>query len=96
MHLVYAAGPIKGTTFEHCTTWRKDLQAELSPCGIQIVSPMRFKNMLDQEGRIGHDFRSDHPLCRGKGIYTRDRFDVSRCDVIFVNLLGTTEVSRHL
>lgn len=90
---VYAAGPIKGTTFAACTTWRRELQAELYPLGIRVISPMRFKDFLRRDGRLGHEVQSDHPLCRGKGIWTRDTFDVSRCDVLFANLLGTTEVS---
>lgn len=93
MYLVYAAGPIKGTTFAACTTWRRELRDELRPLGIEVISPMRFKDFLDREGRLGLEVRSNHQLCLDKGIWTRDTFDVGRCDVLFANLLGTTEVS---
>ncbi len=33
------------------------------------------------------------PLSGPRGIMTRDRFDATRCDVLFVNMLGATKVS---
>lgn len=98
MNKVYLAGPITGLDFKGCTDWRKEFIKELSQYNITGISPMRYKDYLaDTPGPIkdrydGHSKIADI-LSSAKGISYRDKWDIMRCDVIFVNLIGTIKVS---
>lgn len=89
---VYLAGPIKGLSYDGATTWREDAQIALAAVGIVALSPMRFKRYLAGELTIGDSY-ADFTLSTEQGITTRDRFDVQRCDVVLMNLLGAEKVS---
>jgi len=89
-YLLYLAGPIKGTSYEEATTWRSHVAQKLPDC-IKPLSPMRFKLQLRHEKAIMGGY--DDPLCSSPGFTCRDRFDVSRSDVILMNLLGAKNVS---
>jgi nucleoside 2-deoxyribosyltransferase len=87
---VYLAGPITGTSYDGCTDWREYVQSQLPP-SIEGVSPMRGKDHLrGVESIKGY---GEHPFSTPKGITTRDRFDVTRCDAILVNFDGAQRVS---
>lgn len=89
--LLYLAGPITGVSYGASTDWRKYV-AEKLPKYIQGVSPMRGKKYLNKEKSV-KDCYENRPLSSRKGITTRDRFDVMRCDMLFVNLEGAEKVS---
>ena len=100
--LVYVAGPIAGCTWEETVEWRDHIKAKLPEC--HILTPMRGKdflhamsampltsanvddkvNMSETEAVIS----SQHP------IVVRDHWDVSRCDVLFVNLLPSLATDK--
>lgn len=92
---VYLAGPISGLTYGQCTDWREKVKDTVDP-GIVGLSPMRGKQYLEErsskDGMITGSYE-EWPLSSSRGINTRDHWDVSRCDVVFVNLLGATTVS---
>ncbi len=92
MSKIYLAGPISGLSWEQATSWRKEVDNALSDLGIECLSPLRFKNFLESEKAI-RDSYPDNALATTRAIYTRDRWDVSRSDVVFVNFMGTTRVS---
>ena len=89
--LLYCAGPITGVSYRECTDWREYVASKLPP-SIVAVSPMRGKKYLVDEGDIKDQYE-EHSLSSQKGIVTRDRFDVMRCHMILVNLLGSSRVS---
>lgn len=89
---VYLAGPITGLSFEGATDWRNDVSERLGAVGIDAYSPLRAKAYLKGVKEIA-DHYDDYVLSCRKGITNRDRFDVSRCDVLFVNLIGSTKAS---
>lgn len=89
---MYLAGPISGCTFGGCTSWREYVSNELGEEAILCASPLRNKEFLKQKGELMGSYE-ESPLSTARGIFTRDRFDVSRCDLLFVNFLGTTRVS---
>lgn len=89
--LVYLAGPIAGLSYEKTTDWRRFVAGSL-PDSIVTLSPMRYKEALANERRI-KDSYADQPLSSDPGLTTRDRFDVGRCDLVFVNFLGAEGVS---
>jgi nucleoside 2-deoxyribosyltransferase len=88
---VYAAGGIKGLSWADAVLWREDLAKALGE-NVQVLSPMRSKSYLVGENEI-KDSYDDFTLSTGKGITTRDRWDVMTCDVVFMNLLGLKKVS---
>lgn len=89
--LVYCAGPITGLSFEEAADWRENLKKMLPP-NIELLSPMRGKDHLKGEKKI-YTWKEGNPLCSKKGIVTRDRFDVSRCNLFLANLLSSETVS---
>lgn len=89
--LVYLAGPITDYSYADATGWRNDVIKQF-PDWIQGVSPLRKKEYLQGEKSIALDY-PDVPLSCGRGIFTRDKFDVYRADLIFANLLGMTRPS---
>lgn len=91
MSLVYLAGPISGLAFDEANDWRSETEAKFAAVGIDSASPLRFKDFLKDELKVKDNYT--HPLATSKGIYTRDKFDVSRSDVILVNFIGAEKVS---
>ncbi len=93
---VYLAGPISGLTFDGCTDWRKFVTSELGIDGIKAWSPLRAKEYLREFGvldKLCTGYSASSVLSSHRGIMTRDRFDATRCDVLFVNFIGATQVS---
>jgi nucleoside 2-deoxyribosyltransferase len=93
---VYLAGPITGLDYKGCTDWRQSAKAELAAVGIEAFSPMRCKEYLDGLPTIsghGREYHNMGPLSTPKGVVTRDHYDVHRCDMLLVNLLGAKQVS---
>lgn len=91
MKEVYLAGPITGLNFTGATSWRSAVAGQLADVGIKAYSPMRAKEYLSKLDSIsGHGKEYAHMgvLSTPRAVMTRDRFDATRCDVIFVNLLG--------
>lgn len=90
MFKVYLAGPIAGLTYDAAQDWRSEVTKALAP-EISCYSPLRQKHFL--RGEIGTKKYKD-VLATDRGIMTRDHFDCMTSDLIFVNYLGTTKVSR--
>lgn len=94
---VYLSGPITGLTHTGAVEWRQLVSEKfghLSGGRIRTMSPMRGKKYLDNGQPIStfNDHRSK-VLSSKEGIYTRDRNDVQRADIMLVNLLGAAKVS---
>lgn len=93
---VYLAGPISGLNFAGANEWRKAVTAYLAQHGITAISPLRGKEYLESVPILsGHGREYAHLgiLSSARSIMTRDRFDATRCDVLFVNFLGATSPS---
>jgi nucleoside 2-deoxyribosyltransferase len=88
---VYLAGPIRGLSYVSATDWRDYVKGELPP-EIIARSPLRGKAYLQGEGCLDQHRYHQH-LSTQRGVTARDRYDATHCDVLFVNLLGATEVS---
>ena len=83
---VYLAGPITGTTQEG-KSWREYVSQRFAE-DILPLSPTRDIA----------DTTDDYPLTiekmkHGKEVLARDRFDVSRCELLLVNLMNAQRVS---
>lgn len=93
---VYLAGPIAGLDYAGATNWRKQVAAELNDVGIEAYSPMRAKQYLRHVESFAKDctpYASANVLSSNRGITTRDRWDATRCDLLFVNLLSAKSPS---
>lgn len=90
--LVYLAGPITGTSYGECTDWRRIAKEVLASRGIDGLSPMRHKDYLANETKVG-DCYNNTVLSSQRGITARDRFDCQRADLVIVNMLGATRPS---
>lgn len=89
---VYLAGPIGGCSYGECTSWREVFTRLLHGFDVECINPMRGKSYLKNETEIDK-IRYSTPLSCPKGVYTRDRFDALRCDLLIVNLLGAQKPS---
>lgn len=89
---VYLAGPIGGLTYEGACEWRRAAQDVLAKEGIGVLSPMRFKGFLVNEGVLkSEEGFHNHALASSRGIFRRDTSDVRKSDVLLVNFLPNEE-----
>lgn len=93
MGSVYLAGPIGNLSYGECTSWRNYAIKRLGEHNIDGITPMRAKEYLKSEKRIAIDKQYTNPLSTDKGIVSRDRFDVGRCDIVLANFLEAEEKS---
>jgi nucleoside 2-deoxyribosyltransferase len=94
--LVYLAGGIAGLPGSETVNWRRHATSLLGNYGVEALSPMRAKDALANQSRIGTDFneyKDRGAFFTSRGIMTRDFNDVKRCDAMLVNLLGLTKPS---
>lgn len=89
---IYLAGPITGLSYDDANDWRDYVTGKLSGIA-ECISPMRAKGFLKSVGNLGKSGYEANPLSSQKGITTRDRWDVSRCDAVFMFLGDSESVS---
>ena len=84
---IYLAGGMSGLTWEEADRWRRDF-ASLVP-DFRCLSPMRCKREKliknKNEDKLGPTIEEE-PLLSRRGIFVRDHFDCTRCDLVVVNL----------
>lgn len=97
---VYLAGPISGLTYQQATGWRDAVTAELIQDNIKCLSPLRSGvHLRDHDGLL-----TDCEIAPGlepavkamstkRGVVARDLFDVTKCNILLVYLLGATSIS---
>lgn len=91
MAKVYLAGPMRGLSKEAMCEWRSYVAAKLQPC--ESFSPVRgFEHLLQDDGHMLPEHQH-HQLRDGQALTRRDFWDVRRCDLLFCNFLGATEIS---
>ena len=84
---VYLCGPITGLSYDGATDWRKYVETLFAQKDIVSYSPLRNKDYLLMEKSIADSY-DKYTLSTAKAITRKDRLDVTRCDLIFVNFLG--------
>ena len=88
---LFLAGPLTGVSYSDALDWRKYVESKLPADGIAF-SALRGKRHVTKECVL-KDAYPEHLLSTPQGTITRDRYDVSRCDALFVNFLNSDEVS---
>jgi nucleoside 2-deoxyribosyltransferase len=89
--LLFLAGPLTGISYRASMAWRAYVAGKL-PSFITAYSALRGKDYLASEEAL-KDSYEHYQLSSQKGITSRDRMDVMRCDMLFVNFLGASAVS---
>lgn len=81
---LYLAGPISGLSYYEACNWRIQVREALKDI-YEVIDPMRGKSYLSEEQAIQEFY--PHTITSGsKAVYTKDRYDVKRCDILLVNL----------
>lgn len=88
---LFLAGPLTGTSYSDALVWREYVESKL-PADVIAFSALRGKRYVANE-RVLRDAYPEHLLSTPQGTITRDRYDVSRCDALFVNFLNADKVS---
>jgi len=100
---LYLAGPISGLSYKEATTWREEVARELTRFGVKCLSPLRAEvHLRNHEGLLSDCQTPEENLAAGcqvlamstqRGVVERDKFDCTRCSVLFINLLGAKKIS---
>lgn len=93
---IYLSGPIAGTDYKECTSWRDYVSNELKE--FKCLDPMRGKSYLNNAGPISDDVTKNtkgfkNYLASDQAIMTRDSWDSFNCSAMFVNFLNVKKVS---
>lgn len=88
---MYLAGPMSSLKIKEAKGWREYVRQHL-PENVHCLSPLRNQVGKKETTRI-HSEYSKSLFCNSKSITTRDRNDLLRSDIVFVNLLGAKRVS---
>lgn len=91
--VVYLAGPITGHTYDDASDWRSAAERRLRVGGLDTASPLRCKEYLRPVGVLEKNYHDLNVLSGPKGITTRDRNDVMRCDLVLAYMLDAERVS---
>ncbi len=91
MKALFLAGPLTGISYKDALDWRKYVESKL-PADVIAFSALRGKGYVTAE-RVLKDAYPKHLLSTPQGTITRDRYDVSRCNALFVNFLNAEKVS---
>jgi hypothetical protein len=88
---LFLAGPLTGVSYCDALDWRTYVESKL-PSDIIAFSALRGKTHVTNEAVL-KDAYPEHLLSTPQGTITRDRYDVFRCDALFVNFLKSKKVS---
>ena len=92
---IYIAGKISGNTYEECATYFGRTKDELTKMGYFVFSPMTTKAALRTEyaDRELPTTGYTNPIASNHAIFERDQWCVRNSDVVYVNLLASTDHS---
>lgn len=89
---IYCARPMSGRTRDEIIVYYKRVGARLSDAGFKVFTPVYGKGYLrNLVSTAALDRRA--PVVTDRALKQRDQWMVRNSDVIFVNLIGATQVS---
>lgn len=92
---VYLGGPITGLSWEESTRWRLEVGARLMTEGFTVLSPLRSQKLCKGDAEMKASYGPDaHPTVTDKAINRFDLNDIASSDLVFLNFLGSKQVSK--
>lgn len=88
---IYLAGPISGMSYQEVVDRIQDYYIKLD--NYEVLSPMTGKEELRTEKKLKAHGYDNNPIATNHAIVERDRWSVSRCDVLLADLIGTVDIS---
>lgn len=90
--LVYLAGPMTGQTYEETVAWRDWVREHLEESSFTVLDPARGVMFLEPDDVV-KDAYTEHLTESKHIVFTRDKFDSTRADILLVNLLDAKRIS---
>jgi hypothetical protein len=89
---IYCAHPISGRDFTEVFAYYDRTSRRLREIGYDVLTPMVAKDHLRAKGTASPT-GCDFPLSTTQAIVGRDKWMVLESSIVYVNLIGVTEVS---
>lgn len=87
---IYLAHPISGLSYEEVVDYYQWTKHDLERFGFTVLNPMTGKRYLRNELEFkSHGY--DNPVSTNHAIWRRDTWMVSQADIIYLNLMTTTD-----
>ena len=90
---VYCAHAISGLSGEEVISYYENITEELSKLGCDVYYPMIAKGYFRPEKEFKAHGYEGKPVSSNHAIYERDTWMVSMCDILFLDLTNTKNVS---
>jgi nucleoside 2-deoxyribosyltransferase len=83
---IYLAGPISGKSYDEVVDLYRGKAELLRHYGYDVLCPMTGKTHLRNELDLKAYGLNDHPTSTNHGIFERDKWMVSNCDIVLADL----------
>ena len=91
---VYCAHPISGLTWAEVVNYYENISKTLCEMGLEVLHPMTGKGEIRTEaGERFKPINFKNAVASNHSIFERDKWMVNQCDMLLLNLTGTTAVS---
>lgn len=91
--VIYLCGPITGQSLDDARNWRQKVIQELADCAVCIDPTRDSPDTTQRSAAPGTQILDAKRLRHGQATACRDRFDVSRCDIVLACFLEAKKVS---
>ncbi|MCK9371263.1 nucleoside 2-deoxyribosyltransferase [Candidatus Dojkabacteria bacterium] len=91
---IYCAHQISGLTWDDVINYYKATKTKLENLGYEVLIPMTGKSVIRTEVKDKfkpNDYTS--PLATNHAIFERDKWMVTKADILYLNVLGCTTIS---
>ncbi len=90
-YLVYLAGPMTGVRLQKAMAWRQYVKERLPSC-FKTRNPLLSEQQVEGNAKIPKEIETGI-FGKGKAFTRKDKNDVRRASLVFINFIGATEVS---
>jgi len=91
--IIYIAGSISGMSGEEVLSYFNMTKSTLIGMGFEVLSPMTGKGYFRNEIKFKAEGYTHKPMSTNHAIVERDRWMVSKCDILYCNLTMAKIVS---
>ena len=90
---IYVARPITGLDYYTVANYFCDVRDVLAGYGYTVLLPFAGKGYLKGKTNFKAEGEMEHPPSTGHALTLRDRWMVTKTDILYLNLLEATKVS---